>query len=71
MCSGARRRSRCVMWTKAGALTRNSPAGKSSVAFSGRLGKRALKPGRYRFSITARDTAGNTARARRIAFRIV
>jgi hypothetical protein len=41
------------------------------VRFSGRIGRKALKPGRYRLTLRARDAAGNTGRARRLYFRVV
>ena len=46
-------------------------AGTFRRKFDGRLGGRKLKPGRYRFSLTAVDAAGNTARAVTVPFRIV
>ncbi len=57
-------------YRRVGRLTRSGRAGVNRTRFSGRLGKRALRPGRYRVRITAIDAAGNRS-ARRIArFRI-
>jgi hypothetical protein len=44
--------------------------GAVSVAFSGRIGSRALKPGRYTATITAMNAAG-TAKAAKLRFTIV
>jgi hypothetical protein len=55
----------------AGKLTRKSVAGSNTVKFSGRIGKRALRPGRYRVVMTATDAAGNRSAAVRASFRIV
>ena len=67
-----RNRRACVRWKRAGALTRNLAAGRASVPFSGRIGRRALRAGRYRFAITAKDAAGNsTPKPVRLSFRVV
>lgn len=62
---------RPVRYRRVGTLKRHSSAGSRRVDFSGRLGKRALCPGRYRAVVTARDAAGNRSRAYRVAFKIV
>ena len=63
---------RCTRYVRAGrTLTRTSKAGRNRVKFTGRIGRRALKPGRYRLTIVATDAAGNRSRARRLNFRIV
>jgi secreted trypsin-like serine protease len=46
-------------------------AGTTRRRFDGRLGKRRLKPGRYKFSLRAVDAAGNVARAVTVRFRMV
>jgi hypothetical protein len=50
---------------------RKSKAGLNVVRFSGRLGSRALKPGRYRAILVATDASGNRSAARRVAFRVI
>ena len=52
-------------------LTRNAASGTDRVRFTGRLGKRALRPGRYRALLTATDAAGNRSARRTTRFRIV
>jgi hypothetical protein len=70
--SSALRRARaCVRYLRAGALQRsNLPAGSSSLRFSGRIGRRALTPGRYRATIAA-GTAGRPGRPRTAGFEIL
>jgi hypothetical protein len=55
----------------AGKLTRHGAAGSNVVRFSGRIGRRALLPGRYRAVVTATDAAGNKSLPRRVRFRII
>jgi Tol biopolymer transport system component len=51
------------------ALTRTkTAAGRNRVRFTGRVGKRKLRPGRYRATLTATDAAVNTSRPRTISF---
>jgi Ca2+-binding RTX toxin-like protein len=52
-------------------LTRRSKAGSRSLAFSGRMKGRTLKPGPYRFIVRATDLAGNRSTARTVRFRVV
>ena len=59
-------------WRKAGALkARKLAAGRRSIRITGKLGKRRLKPGRYRAVLRATDAAGNRSRAARVAFRVI
>ena len=55
----------------AGRLTRRIAAGTGRVRFSGRIGRRALRPGSYRLRLTAVDAAGNRSAARLLRFRVV
>ena len=54
-----------------GTLRRTGAAGANRVRFSGRIARRALRPGRYRLTVRATDSAGNRSAARSAAFRIV
>jgi len=57
---------------KGGTLPRVSkPAGKASIALSGRIGRRALRPGKYRMRVVATDAAGNASRPATATFSIV
>jgi hypothetical protein len=62
---------RCIVHRRAGRLVRTLGAGTARVAFSGRIGRKALRPGRYRATVRATDAAGNAAKPRRIAFVVV
>ncbi len=66
-----RRAKKCLRAVFRGALTRASYVGANSVAFSGRIGSKKLKPGGYRATLTATDAAKNTSQARTISFTIV
>jgi secreted trypsin-like serine protease len=46
-------------------------AGRTTRTFTGRLGGKKLRPGRYRLQLGAVDVAGNAARPVRIPFRIL
>lgn len=62
---------RCVRWAKRGALTRRDLApGRRVVPFTGRIGKRKLKPGRYRVVVVAASAAGSS-KPGRAPFKVV
>jgi Ca2+-binding RTX toxin-like protein len=52
-------------------LTRRAKAGARSLAFSGRVKGRTLKPGSYRLLVRATDAAGNRSAARTVRFKVV
>jgi hypothetical protein len=63
---------RCRRWISLkGRFAKASVAGVNSIHFTGRLKRRPLRPGSYRFVIRARDGAGNVTRPQRPKFRIV
>lgn len=41
------------------------------MAFTGRIGRKALKPGSYRATVTAKDAAGNASKPSTTNFTIV
>ena len=55
----------------AGSFARTSPAGPDLFLFSGRVGGRALPPGRYRLAAVAVDAARNRSKAYTQTFEIV
>lgn len=55
---------------KAGALTRSAHAGSNRLAFSGRVGRRALKAGGYRATIVASDAEGRRSKSRSVKFTV-
>ena len=66
-----RRRRRCTRYVTRGTLRRSASAGANRVAFTGRIGRRRLTPGRYRAAATVKDAAGNTSKASTVFFTIV
>jgi len=63
---------RCTRFVVLATLTRKkTKLGANRVAFTGRLGSRRLKPGRYRATVGAVDAAGNRAVPKRVSFRVV
>jgi Ca2+-binding RTX toxin-like protein len=52
-------------------LTRRAKAGARSLAFSGRVKGRTLRPGSYRLRVRATDAAGNRSAVRTVRFRVV
>jgi len=62
-----RSRRACTRALTRGTLTRAIAAGKGSLRFSGRLGRKALAPGRHRATITATVTGGTARSAARTA----
>jgi hypothetical protein len=65
------KRGRCRLHTPIATLTRAIDAGPGSVALSGRIGARRLKPGSYRLTLTARDAAGNSSETTSRTFKIL
>jgi DNA-binding beta-propeller fold protein YncE len=66
-----KRKGRGKATSTSGTLVRSGSAGRNSVSFSGRIGKRALKPGAYLLTATATDDAGNRSQPQHAAFTIV
>jgi streptogramin lyase len=63
---------RCSRYFKRGTLARRDlAAGKRSVKFTGRIGRRALKPGSYRVTVVATDAVGMASKPARTTFTIV
>jgi hypothetical protein len=61
---------RCSRYRTLGTLKRSATKGANSIRFTGRIGSRTLRPGRYRALITATDTAGNRSTPRTARFRV-
>jgi uncharacterized delta-60 repeat protein len=58
-------------FTRAGRFAIDGRAGGNHRRFGGRIGKRKLRPGRYRATLVATDPAGNRSKPKRAAFRVV
>jgi Tol biopolymer transport system component len=69
--SRLRGKPRCTRWIVADTLTRRDlAAGRAAIAFSGRIGRRALRPGAHRFVLRARNAAGSSEPVR-LGFTVV
>jgi hypothetical protein len=66
-----RKAKKCTRWLPAGTLTRQSAAGATKLEFSGRIGRKALRPGSYRAVVGAVDAAGNASAKRTLTFKVV
>jgi hypothetical protein len=62
---------RCVALKPFPILTASGVVGPNSFVFSGRIGGRALRPGRFRVAMNAIDAAGNSSAVRRSRFEVV
>jgi hypothetical protein len=66
-----RHRRKCTYFKTVTTIRRTTlPAGAVAIRFSGKIGKRKLRPGRYRATIIVTDAAGNVSRAT-VTFKIV
>lgn len=65
-----KRAKKCRRYRSAGKLTRVGAAGANSYKFSGRIGKRALKPGAYQLVVRATVPGGATVATKTKNFRI-
>ena len=70
---GASRGRKCTRFVKVkGTITVDGKPGANRLRFQGRLSrKRRLKPGRYRATLVATDSAGNRSKAARATFRML
>jgi virginiamycin B lyase len=67
-----RSRKPCARFVRRGTLVRrNLAAGTQRIAFSGRIGGKALKPGRYRLTAVAVADGGDRSKPRRASFTVV
>jgi streptogramin lyase len=62
---------RCTRYVKIGTFGQDGTAGSNTKAFSGKIGRRALRPGSYRATIGASDAAGNKSQLKRLNFKVV
>jgi Tol biopolymer transport system component len=63
---------RCTRYSRVrGSFRRKGGAGANNFRFTGRLGGRALRPGKYRLVAVAKDAAGHRSQPARASFRIV
>ena len=66
------KKKRCARWVPAGKLTRASqPAGARTLYFSGRIGKKKLRPGGYRVALQATATSGTSPVSKPLPFTVL
>jgi hypothetical protein len=68
--SALRHAARCTRYRTVGTLRRTGKRGANAVAFTGRIGRRALVAGSYQAVISATDAAKNKSKPRSARFRI-
>jgi len=66
-----RTRKRCIRLVAMGAFQTAGVAGSNGKRFSGRIGKRALRPGSYVAHVTASDAAGNVSKVAIARFKVL
>ena len=64
------KRKACTRLVAVGKLTRKSTTGSGSVKFSGRIGRKALKPASYQVTAQAIDSRGLKSRQRTARFTV-
>ena len=69
--SAGNKKKKKAKFTRVGAFAESGAAGANRNPFSGRIGKKRLRPGRYRATLVATDAAGNASAPRRVAFKVI
>ena len=62
---------KCKLYKSSGAFAVDAISGENLHAFSGRIGTKSLKPGKYRATLTATDDAGNKSNVETLTFKVV
>jgi hypothetical protein len=66
-----RSKKRCTRYKRFGRFAQQGRAGKNAKKFSGKVGKKKLKPGTYRVTLVATDPTGNRSVPKRLTFTVV
>jgi hypothetical protein len=66
-----RDRRACTRFVKVGAFAQAASAGQNRKRFSGKIGGKRLRPGKYRATLIATDAAGNVSRRKFLNFKVV
>jgi len=66
-----RGRRRCTRYIRFGRFAQEGRSGSNAKRYSGRIGRRYMRPGQYRATLAARDPAGNRSRPRALRLRVV
>jgi hypothetical protein len=62
---------RCTRYLKFGRFAVSANAGPGSHRYSGRIGRRSMKPGAYRATLVATDAAGNSSKPKSLKLKVV
>jgi secreted trypsin-like serine protease len=66
-----RTKRRCTRSVNFGSFAVDAGAGAGSHAFSGRIGRRSMKPGSYRATLVGTDAAGNSSKKKTLRLKVV
>jgi hypothetical protein len=66
-----RRLPRCIRYVTVGTLRRRARGTRRSIAFSGRIGRRGLRLGRYKATLLVLDSRGRVSARRSVTFTVV
>jgi hypothetical protein len=62
---------KCVLWPKAGTVSHRLPAGKSTVDFPGKIGRKLLAKGGYRMQLSVKAGASSAKLAKPLGFTVL
>jgi hypothetical protein len=66
-----RRKPKCSRFKAVGRFSGAAKGGANVKTFNWKIGRKKLKPGRYRATLVATDAAGNRSKPKRLRFRVV
>jgi VCBS repeat-containing protein len=61
----------CTLLVRFGSFAVQGKKGVNTKSFSGKIGKKSMKPGKYRASLVATDAAGNKSKAKLLNLKVV
>jgi hypothetical protein len=64
-------RRKCTRYVRIGSFAHAGKQGTNRKSFSGKIGRKVLRPSRYRATLTATDADGNASKVKRLNFRVV
>ena len=64
-------RRKCTRYVRIGSFAQAGKQGTNRKKFSGKIGRKVLRPSRYRATLTATDADGNASKVKRLNFRVV
>jgi hypothetical protein len=62
---------KCTRYVTIGRFAQAGKQGTNRKKFSGKIGRKVLRPSRYRATLTATDADGNASKVKRLNFRVV